>query len=373
MAQLNAIYRIDTYIDTFALGHYARVLAAEDLRNGATVAFKVMRPEHLQADGEARWEFRAFANEAEILDALKASPHVVKLLDCGYLSTIVEAPASGDIESFGTNISDFTSQMTTFAQAGWRPYLALEYLPRHLNLFYAMKPTQPGTRRRLPSEEGITLALQFANLLSMAHGQHIVYLDHKLEHVYWDGKTLKIIDFNSSKQLNGNGNQELEYTRDLHNLCVGILYPIFTGMSAQKSSLRPQAGGLDVVEKRYADVEELDFLMEPSLSQELQNLLQRGAAQQIQTVQDFVAQLQEVAALHGRDFPNHYTSPSSREARDKLRKGLSLLREGEGAIREARDLFRDALVLDGITEDLEDELRRLSKAINAVLNDRVIP
>lgn len=373
MPQLNALYRIGNYIDTFALGHYARVLSAEDLRNGQTVAFKVMRPEHLQADGEARWEFRAFASEAEILESLKASPHVVKLRDCGYVSTIVEAPSSGDIESFGTNVADFASQMTTFAQAGWRPYLALEYLPRHLNLFYAMKPAQAGMRRRLPSEEGITLALQFANLLSMAHAQKIVYLDHKLEHVYWDGKTLKIIDFNSSKQLNGNANHSLEYARDVHNLCVGILYPIFTGMSAQKSSLRPQAGGLDVVEKRYADIDELDFIMEPSLSRELQHLLQRGAGQQIKTVQEFAEQLQEVAALHGRDFPAHFTSPASREARDKLRKGLTLLREGEDAIREARDLFRDALVLDGITEDLEDELRRLSKAINAVLNERVIP
>ena len=30
--------------------------------------------------------------------------------------------------------------------------------------------------------------------------QKIVYLDHKLEHVYWDGHTLRVIDFNSSKQ-----------------------------------------------------------------------------------------------------------------------------------------------------------------------------
>jgi protein kinase-like protein len=373
MTQLNAIYRIDNYIDTFALGHYARVLVAEDLRDGQTVAFKVMRPEHLQADGEARWEFRAFGSEAEILDALKISPHVVKLLDCGYVSTIVEAPSSGEIESFGTNIADFTSQITTFAQAGWRPYLALEYLPRHLNLFYAMKPAQAGIRRRLPSEEGITLALQFANFMALAHSHDVVYLDHKLEHVYWDGVNLKVIDFNSSKQLNGNNNQALEHARDVHNFCVGILYPIFTGMSAQKTSLRPQAGGLDVVEKRYTDIDELDFMMEPSLSRALQNLLQRGAAQQIATVQDFAEQLQEVAALHGRDFPKHYTSPSSREARDKLRKGLSLLREGEEAIRDARDLFRDALVLDGITEDLEDELRRLAKAVNALLNERVVP
>ena len=87
----------------------------------------------------------------------------------------------------------------------------------------------------------------------------------------------------------------------------------------------------------------------------------------------FIEGLQEVASLHGRDFPQHYTSPASRQARDKLRKGLALLREGEAAIREARDLFRDSLVLDGITEDLEDELRRLAKSVNEEVNNRVIP
>lgn len=373
MAQLSATYRLDNYIDTFALGHYARVLSAEDLQTGEVVAFKVMRPEHVQSDGDARWEFRAFGNEAEILDALKASPHVVKLRDCGYVSTIAEAPDGGDIESFGTDVSVFVSQMTTYAQAGWRPYLALENLPRTENLFYAMKPAQAGTRRRLPGEEGITLALQFANLMAMAHAQNIVYLDHKLEHVYWDGVTLKVIDFNSSKQLPGNGNQSIEFTRDIHNFCVGILYPIFTGMSPQKTALRPQAGGMDVVERRYSDIQELDFMMEPGLSRALQQLLQRGARQEITTVQDFASQLQKVAALHGRDFPGMQSGVASRQARDNLRKGLSLLREGEASIREARDLFRDSLIIDGITEDLEDELRRLVKAVNEVINNRVIP
>ncbi|MGJ3237223.1 MAG: protein kinase domain-containing protein [Anaerolineae bacterium] len=372
MAQLNAVYQIENYIDTFALGHYARVLSATDLRTGADVAFKVMRPEHVQADGEARWEFRAFGNEAQILETLASSPHVVKLLDCGYLSTIAEAPADGEIESYSTDVAGFVSQMTRFAQQGWRPYLALEALPRAENLFYAMKPTHADTRRRLPSEEAITLALQFANLMTMAHAQGIVYLDHKLEHVYWNGTTLKVIDFNSSKQL-GQGNQALEFTNDVHNLCVGILYPIFTGMSPQKTALRPQAGGMDVVERRYKDIQTLDFMMEPSLSLAMQDLLQRGAQQEIKSVAEFLKQLQAVASLHGRDFPATDTSSASRQARDNLRKGLNRLREGESAIREARDLFREALIIDGITEDLEDELRRLVKAVNEVVNNRVIP
>lgn len=373
MTQLDELYQIDSYIDTFALGHYARVLEAKDMRKQKIVAFKVLRPEHLLSDGDMRWEFRAFGNEAQILMKLKDSPHVVKLLDCGYVSTIGEAPAGGLIESFGVDAQAFNTRMTDYAAKGWRPYLTMENLPRSENLFYLMKPNTPNSRRRLPSEEGITLALQFANLLTLAHSQNIVYLDHKLEHVYWDGTQVKIIDFNSSKQLVGNTGDSQEYVKDLHNLCVGILYPIFTGMSPQKTSLRPQAGGQSVVDKRYDDILELDFAMEASLSPALQALLQKGAAQDLKRVPDFMSEIQNVAAQHGRDFPEAASSPASRQARDSLKKGLKALREGETKIREARDLFREALIVDSISPDLEAELRRLVKAVNDALNERVIP
>lgn len=374
MAQnLQDIYEVKQYIDTFALGHYARVMGATDLRRNELVAFKVMRPEHLMADGDMRWEYRAFGNEAQILDKLKPSPHIVKLLDCGFVSTIAEAAVDGKIDTFETDVDYFVSALPQYAQRGWRPYLTLEYLPRMENMFYLMKPTQPGMRRRLPSEEGITLALQFANLLALSHQLNVVYLDHKLEHVYWDGNTLRVIDCNSSRQLGGTVSDPMEYVKDIHNLCVGILYPLFTGMSAQKTSLRPAPGGLDVVENRYTDINQLDFAMEPTLSKALQNLLQRGAAGAYTNVAEFTSDLRDIAALHGRDFPDQYTSIASRQARDKLREGLHHLRDGEERIREARDLFREAAILDDITEDLGDELRRLVKSINELLNHRVIP
>jgi hypothetical protein len=263
--------------------------------------------------------------------------------------------------------------MSEYAQKGWRPYLTMKHLPRVENLFYSMKPTRNQTRRRLPGEEGITLALQFANLLALAHQHQVVYLDHKLEHVYWNGVNLTVIDFNSSKLLKGDVQDPQEYAKDVHNLCVGILYPVFTGMAPQKTSLRPQPGDMETVSRRYDDVTELDFIMEPGLSKALQKLLQRGAAMQIPTVAEFISELKEVAALHGRDFPGQNTTPASREARDNMRRGLKKLREGEIAIREARDLFRESLILDGITGDLEDELRRLVQEVNDLLNHRVIP
>lgn len=373
MTTLVELYRIDNYIDTFALGHYARVLDALDRRTGQNVAFKVLRPEHLSSNGDIKWEYRAFANEADLLMKLGGSPYVVDLLDCGYLSTPSEAPAGGDIESFKQDILGFIQAMPDYAERRWRPYLSLQNLPRTHNLLYLMKPSQQDVRWRLPSEEGLALALQFSEVLKLAHQQGIVYLDHKLEHVYWDGAQLRIIDFNSSRQLEGTAGDTYHYLMDLHSLCVGILYPIFTGITATKTPIRPQPGTLNDVENRYRNVTQLDFGVEPTLSVALQELLQQGASMELESVEDFVAGLHRVAALHGWDFPHHYTSPASRDARGQMRAGLRRLREGQNHLREARDLFREAAIQDGITEDLEEELRRLVKAVNEMLNNRVIP
>jgi serine/threonine protein kinase len=373
MPNLDDLYRIDQFNDTFALGHYARVLDALDRRTGLTVAFKVLRPEHLDPLGDIRWEYRAFANEADLLSKLSGSPHVVKLMDCGYIEARGEAPSGGQIDSFQMDIMGFIRALPEYAERGWRPYLAEQNLPRILNLLYLMKPNQPGVRWRLPSEEGLALALQFGELLKTAHSKGIVYMDHKLEHVYWDGTTLRIIDLNSSRQLEGATGDEQYYRMDIHNLCVGILYPLFTGLSPQKAALRPQPGPIHEAEGRYQDILELDFGVEPSLSYALQALLQDGASMRLETAEQFSAGLHQVGALHGWDFPDQYTSPASRDARAQLRAGLTRLRKGQAELREARDLFREAAIQDGITEDLEAELRRLVKSVTEMLNGRVIP
>lgn len=374
MPRLSDVYQLKNYIDTFALGHYARVLDAIDQRSGRQVAFKVMRPEHLADDGDILWEYRAFGSEADILARLWHSPHIVKLSDCGYISDREEAPRAGDINSFQVNVRAFVDAMQQFASAGWRPYLALEQLPRQHSLFYLMKPNRPNSRWRLPSEEGLALALQFCDLLEMAHDNKIVYLDHKLEHVYWDGAHLKVIDFNSSRRLEDDRQRApQQYTKDVHSLCVGVLYPIFTGMSPQMTALRPQPSSRDAVEARYSGIDQLDFSLEPQLSEGIAELLQRGAAQDIDTLQEFVNGLQRVATQHGFQFPDYYTNNASREARAQMRAGLLRMRQGQEHIREARDLFREALIQDGISRDLEDELRRLVVVLNEMLNHRAVP
>ena len=361
-------------IDTFAPGHYARVFEARDLRdssatdpnNGQIIAFKVMRPEHLTGDGRPRWEVTAFANEAELLQLVGIMPAVTRLYDCGYVESGDDCPRDGRIASFGTNFGGFRAAMNEYAVRRWRPYLAEENLPRNQNLLYVMKPHTAGVRWRLPTEEGLDLALQFADILQIAHSKRIVYLDHKLEHVYWDGITLRMIDWNSSRLVTESDATLAAYIQsDLHHLCVGILYPIFTGLSPQKGSLVPQPSDQAGVEGRYADVNQLDFGIEPTLSADLCALLEQGARRQLSSADQLIVGLSHIASAFGWDNDNG--------VRSQVRYGLQKLRQGQDSIREARDLLRDAAVYDDVSPELDAELRRLLGQINGMLNARAVP
>lgn len=367
---LSTMYSIGNSIDTFAPGHYARVFDARDQRGDRHCAFKVMRAEHLTNDGQPRWEALAFINEADLLLRMAESPHVMHLYDCGYISAGEDRPRAGEIDSFGLEVDAFRQASLRYAAKRWRPYLALELLPRSENLLYLMKPNTPGTRWRLPTEEGLDLAMQFAEVLRIAHRQRIIYLDHKLEHVYWDGTRLRIIDWNSSKLVT-DSDQVLagQVQADLHNLCVGILYPVFTGLSPQKGTLMPQPADQTEVDSRYNEINSLDFGSEPSLSEALQAVLQQGARRQLSSAAGFLAALERVSVNYGWQT----APPALQEARVQVRAGLARLRQGQDAIREARDLLREAAVMEDVNEDIEGELRRLLTRINDMLNCRVIP
>lgn len=369
---LTDVYEVGNLIDTFALGHYARVYEALDQRSGQVVALKIMRAEHLTSDGQPRWESEAFINEADLLTDLADLPAVMNLYDCGYVQSKNAHPSEGGIKSFGTNLDAFRTEFYPSLRDQWRPYLALEYLPRHHNLLYVMRSDE--TRRRLPTEEALDLALQFAQLLYRAHKKNIVYLDHKLEHIYWDGRELRVIDWNSSKRVGGIGQPaEPQITNDIHNLCVGILYSILTGQSPQKTSLRPQPGSQQEVERRYEEVSNLDFSTAPDLSPALIDLLEAGAKKQIQTATALLAELQRIAVRFGWSFAGQTSPPALTQAREAIRTGLEKLRESQEFARLARETLMDAAILDGMNEDMEDELRRLIGQINQFLTHRPIP
>jgi serine/threonine protein kinase len=369
MTELNELYTLGNTIDTFALGHYARVYDAVDRRTDQPCALKIMRVEHIaDGDGQPHMEAWAFMTEADLLLKME-SPHVVQLYDCGYLRSTDENPRGGEIVSFGRALDEFRKGAYRYAGQRWRPYLALEILPRTENLLYVMRSNKAGARWRLPTEEAIDLAGQFGDLLVRAHGKQIVYLDHKLEHVYWDGRRLRIIDWNSSRLIESSAQLSHQIASDIHNLCVGILYPIFTGLSPQKGSLVPQPAAQSEVEARYSDIAQLDFGVEPTLSAGLQALMQDGAERKYPSADHFLVKLSRAAAAYGWDE----SSKTLREGRWRTREALSKLRAGQDSIREARDLIYDAAILDDMDADFEAELRRLLAKINDMLNGRVIP
>lgn len=372
MTNLTDFYTIGNLIDTYALGHYARVFEATDLHTGQRVAFKVMRAEHLAPDGQPRWEAEAFINEADLLLDLADLPAVMGIYDCGYIESKAAHPSDGKIKSFGTNLDGYRAEFFPSLREQWRPFLSLELLPRHNNLLYVMKSDEQ--RRRLPTEEALDLALQFAQLLYRAHKKNIVYLDHKLEHLFWDGRELRVIDWNSSKRVGGIGQPaEQQILNDLHNLCVGILYPILTGQSPQKGSLRPQPGSQAEVERRYEEVQHLDFSAASDLSPALMDLLEVGAKKQLATATTLLAELQRIAVRFGWSFAGQTGSPALVQAREYLRQGLEKLRDSQEAARLAREYLLEAAILEGINEDMEDELRRLMGQINHYLSHRPIP
>ena len=74
MPNLTDLYKLDQFNDTFALGHYARVLDALDRRTGHLTALKVLRPEHLTADGDMpSWRAAARKPPVRATSANKAS------------------------------------------------------------------------------------------------------------------------------------------------------------------------------------------------------------------------------------------------------------------------------------------------------------
>ena len=105
----------------------------------------------------------------------------------------------------------------------------------------------------------------------------------------------------------------------------------------------------------------------------MQELLQQGARQSLPDARAFIAGLERVAARHGWHFPGMHTSPALQQAREQIRAGLDQIRQGQEAMRVARECLLEAMILDEINEELEAELRRLLSQINTALHYRVIP
>jgi serine/threonine protein kinase len=370
-SKFSDLYRPEWFID-FAEGYYARVFRAHDLAKGGEVAFKVLRPEHLE-DGKEGKEYNAFGLEARLLHHLRDCKTVVKLFDCGFVSDRTPLPTQGEIISLGDDVDTFNGLLSKFRKRKWRPYLCEALKPEPQNLFVLLKENTQ-RRRRLPTEEAIALARKYTDLLQRAHADEIVYLDVKLEHFYWRDGHLSVIDWNSSRLLSDPANQdedhELLKQNDIRNFAIGVMYPILTGVSAV-GDFRAMPSSSDAVDKRYQNVNELDFRMEPALAKELVGLIRAAAFGDFSTIEQFQAALDACSYHHGWQVGDQQAPASAQQARCAMRKGLSALHRAQSEIQRARSEMIAAL--EEADPRLDAEIERLIQEIDEFWERRVLP
>ena len=374
MDPLTDYYEIENFIDKDAPGSSAHVAQAIQWRaDGSEVAFKVMRLAKLENEGV--WQ--QFETEVYLLDLLKDQSPVVKMADCGFVSDLSQdLPRSGEILSCGCDPLLFQKENKTAARRSLRPYIALEQLPaRHslLNMVLGSDGTR-GRPLRLPTVEGLNLARQFASFLKTAHERNVVYIDHKPEHTYWDGATLRIIDLNVSCQIGAERSAEEKASKkvdDLRKWTAGVLYPAFTGrdaLSAEGPVARPSDPASSA--SRFNDLDYLDFGMEPTLLADLVLLMNQIFKGETGLTIDAVIQgLNQCAAKLGCEDSGLTITNEARRARMKLDEGLARLRQAQALIFEAREQFLAANRLNFLDEDA----RRLYQKSSEFLKYRVLP
>lgn len=366
---------VSPFIDTQALGFSARVFLATSYRSGEDVAFKILRKEHLK--DETVWE--RFGIEARLLQLLADTPVAVKLIDCGFVSDLgQEIPSSGEILSLDQDVKTYCDKLLEFRLNNWRPYLALELVPRSQCLLNLIRGSdgEGMDPLRLPTEKGLELAIQFTQFLKLMHERGAIYVDHKPEHVYWDGKQLRVIDFNVSQFLDpkiGTQAKTIEFQKDLRNMAAGVLYTIFTGRDFRYQGLHsgPMANPSDpsALEKKFS-VASLDFGMEENLLPSLPPLINRPLNLKAPiTSEQFLKGLCECAAQSGREGLGFNVDESHRKARQEVLKGLAELEKAQEALRRARRHFEAAVTQAPIDQDC----KRLYRETTEFLKHRVLP
>lgn len=374
MSTLKQLYEIDRYIDTKALGYSARVAHATRWDSGQDVALKVLRLEHV---GDPRvWE--QFAVEVDLLALLQQNATVVRLIDCGYVSDQAnELPAGGDILSCGREVDKFRQEIAAMKRRGWRPYIGQELLSGEHCLLNLIRGADGEGRRplRLPTEDGLALAMQFAEFMQQAHRLNVVYWDHKPEHVYWVGGRLRLIDFNVSRRLEANLSgpvKAAEKGQDLRHLAASVLYTVFTGRDFRYHDQAPRARASDPesVVKRYDGVRQLDFSMDNTLPPALCELLNAFTAANAfdLTADSLLLGLQNLAATIGWEVAQP-ASEAARGARMEIQQGLAALRSAQEEIEKAREHFLRAHTMNPADKESE----RLYREAGQFHSHRVLP
>lgn len=192
--QVDGRYRLQQWLGD---GRFADVYLAEDSLDRQLVVVKILKEENLARHHMAE----AFKTEVTLLNIMQGHPYVVKMLDHG---------------THWNNMSPY-------------PYIVLQSL-------YGQKEdlVQILNQRGAMLEEDIMPILcQYCMVLLGAHYYNIAYRDAKPEHVFWDGYTVTLIDWNVSRIVPVQ--EQREFQKDIFDLGA-LAYHMLTGQAAAGSS-----------------------------------------------------------------------------------------------------------------------------------------
>ena len=375
-------YKIEEYIDEVE-GSVARVYGAQQLQGAERqVAFKVLRPEHLDLPEKERIEkYEAFNREAELLYLLRNDDRVMDLFEVGYLwETAKRGSHQYNNRSLGLNVQQFRALQWEAMSWGWRPYLALRRYPWSNSLQYLL--SKKGRQVRLPMVEAIDLSLQLIDLIVKLHNdvelhpETIVYWDAKPAHAFWDGQKMTLIDWNVSYPLTpenrrraGGGNPDELKELDLLILGRKLIYPAFIGREFQGNPVESKGTPYgNIVRDLHAfnyhgDVslhgyeEKLDVPVRNFLTRVVQSHRFRNAEQLQESLQHCAIQL-------GWQFGDQKPDNGLVRSLEQKRKVIDHLRTVhqalESALQELRQFERDFPGED--TRYLSQKVRELFKS-----------
>ena len=232
---------------------------------------KVMRPD------KTRYALPLFENEIRILTTMQYVPGITPMLGLAYLkvteshwpaeiapltvSLAEEAsanPMTGTADLYQPDEADnFLSELTDRVAEGW---LAAILLPRRWedNLYLRCDSgyTRGEFHRSFPVIQALEAARQIADIMAAAHDRHVIYLDHKVLHYYWNDprRQVFVLDWNIGRLITNNNSEEV-YAFDVLQYSARALHHLLTGRQAP--------GSVNVGPNRPEDIQNAPEKYEP--------------------------------------------------------------------------------------------------------------
>jgi hypothetical protein len=265
-------YLVREALDTQAGGNWATVVRTLKQPDGTPVALKIMRARHQTAPQV----YEMFHQEARILERFGAEVSATSLRGCGW----VQPPSNGTLaarwEPAGS-VAAFGHDMADRRTAGWRPALELDLVPFDRTLLALLRqlghsPDDALHNLVLPLWEALRITREALRLLARCHRDGLFFIDHKPEHVVWQGEQVRFLDWNGGEWGGPDRAQE-----DVVNFVGYVAYGLFTGRQLDGQPVQAmQRGTPHPPHVNLADGERLPFYDAAAwLEPRLQTILSR--------------------------------------------------------------------------------------------------